>query len=132
VIARGEREVDFVTEVDNAVSLLQAAGIDVTTEITVTDLDETTSGLLGWAIREGTTNILRHASARWVSITAGRGSGGVTFELRNDGVTRYVQNGTGLRGLAERAAAAHGTAQGRLDDGAEFVLTVTVPERVLV
>ncbi|MGH2867800.1 MAG: sensor histidine kinase [Solirubrobacteraceae bacterium] len=132
VIARGEREVSFDAEVDNAIALLRAAGIEVSTELNAGDLDESTSGLLGWAAREGTTNILRHAHARRVWIRAERESDRVVLELRNDGVSGEMTSGTGLRGLAERAAAKRGEAAGRIVPGGQFVLWVSVPERVRV
>jgi two-component system sensor histidine kinase DesK len=132
VIARGEREVIFDAEIENAIELLRAAGIDVSTELGVGELDEPTSEVLGWSIREGTTNILRHARARRVWIRAERESRQVTLELRNDGVSGEMAGGTGLRGLAERAAAKNGRAAGRLLPGGEFSLVVSVPEQVPV
>jgi two-component system, NarL family, sensor histidine kinase DesK len=132
VIARGEREIKFDIELGNALALLRAAAIDVSIELDVGGLDQTASGLLGWAVREGTTNILRHARARGVWIRAERESGQVVLELRNDGVTGVTNSGTGLRGLAERAAAQNGRAAGRTLPGGQFVLEVAVPERVAV
>jgi two-component system, NarL family, sensor histidine kinase DesK len=132
VIARGERDVIFDAEIENAIGLLRAAGVEVLTELDVGELDQTTSVLLGWSVREGTTNILRHARARQVWIRAVRESGRVTLELRNDGVIGETAAGTGLRGLAERAAAQDGRAVGRVLPGGQFVLAVNVPERVAV
>ncbi len=132
VIARGEREVVFDAEIENATDLLRAAGIQVSTELNMGELDDTTSELLGWSIREGATNILRHARARRVWIRAERDSGRVTLELRNDGVGGAMATGTGLLGLAERAAAENGRAAGRMLPGGQFVLAVSVPERVAV
>jgi two-component system sensor histidine kinase DesK len=132
VIARGERDVTFHAEIENAIDLLRAAGIEVVTELEVEELDDSRSELLGWSIREGTTNILRHARARHVWIRAARDSGHVTLELRNDGVSGETTAGTGLRGLAERAAAEEGRAVGQMVPGGEFVLAVSVPDRVAV
>lgn len=132
VIARGEREVSFGAEVEGAIALLRAAGIEVSSELEVGELDQAASGLLGWAIREGTTNVLRHARARHVSIRAGRESGQLVLELRNDGASGPVGGGTGLRGLAERANGEGGRAAGSLLPEGEFVLWLAVPERVLV
>jgi signal transduction histidine kinase len=131
-IARGEQEVSFDAEIVSAAALFSAAGIEVSTDLEVGDLDETTSELLGWSIREGTTNILRHARARKVWIRAARESGHVTLELRNDGVTGKAAGGTGLRGLADRVAAEEGSAVARVSPDGQFILTVHVPERVAV
>jgi two-component system sensor histidine kinase DesK len=131
-IARGERAVVFDAEIENAVALLSAAGIEVVTELDIGELDEVTSELLGWSIREGTTNILRHSRAGRVWIRAERDSGRVTLELRNDGVSGKPVGGTGLRGLADRAAVENGAAVARVLPGGQFTLTVHVPERVAV
>jgi two-component system sensor histidine kinase DesK len=132
VIARGERAVSLEAEIANAIGLLCAAGIDVSTHLDLGELEAPTSELLGWSIREGTTNILRHACARQVWIRAEREEGWIALELRNDGVSREIGTGTGLRGLAERAAAERGRAAGRGLPGGEFLLEVAVPERVAV
>jgi two-component system, NarL family, sensor histidine kinase DesK len=132
VIARGERVVAFEMEVETAVGLLRGAGIEVTTALDVGDLDRTTSELLGWSIREGTTNILRHARAQRVSIRARRESGRIALELRNDGASGQAAGGSGLRGLAERAASENGWAVGGVLPGGQFVLEVVVPELVAV
>jgi two-component system sensor histidine kinase DesK len=135
VIARGETEVTFEAEIETAVALLRAAGIDVQVDLSADELDPAASGLLGWVVREGTTNILRHASARQVWIRAGREDGRVVFELRNDGARHdglVSEAGSGLRGIAERASSEGGLARGHGVSGGQFVLRVSVPERVAV
>lgn len=131
-VARGEREVIFEAEIENAIALLRGAGVEVLSELDVGELDETTGELLGWSIREGTTNILRHARAQHVWIRAERAAGRVTLELRNDGATGERAAGTGLRGLVERAAAEQGEVVARALPEGQFVLVVHVPERVAV
>jgi two-component system, NarL family, sensor histidine kinase DesK len=134
VIARGERTVSLDKELNNALSLLRAAGIDVTIAVDTgaDELDEPTSRLLGWTVREGTTNILRHTRARRVWIEAWRESADITLELRNDGVRGESGTGTGLRNLAERAREHHGQADARSLPNRQFVLRIVVPERVAV
>jgi two-component system sensor histidine kinase DesK len=134
VIARGERTVSFDDELNNAVSLLAAAGIRVTVTVDTgaNDLDEPTSRLLGWTVREGTTNILRHTRARRVWIEAWRESADITLELRNDGVRSESGPGTGLRSLAERAREHHGQADTWILPNRQFILRVVVREPVAV
>ncbi len=129
-VARDEREVAFITEAGAAVDLLRLAGIDVAVDLRVEDLDCNASALLGWAMREGATNILRHADARSCSIRAVREGGVTKLELVNDGAdTRGTggTGGTGLRNLSDRVAAVDGRAAGHALAGGQFRLQVEVP-----
>ena len=126
-VARDEREVAFASEAGAAVDLLRLAGIDVAVDLRVEGLSYDASALLGWAIREGATNILRHADARRCTIRAVREDGVVRLELVNDGAGARRAGGTGLTNLADRLAAADGRAAGQVLDGGQFRLQVEVP-----
>ncbi|MEA2169513.1 MAG: two-component system, NarL family, sensor histidine kinase DesK, partial [Solirubrobacteraceae bacterium] len=126
-VARGEREVAFATEATAAVDLLRLAGVEVRTDLRVDGLDADTSTLLGWAVREGATNILRHAAARTCEIRAVRDGDVVRLELVNDGASSGDGAGTGLASLADRAAAARGSVEGSPVGGGRFRLRVEVP-----
>jgi two-component system sensor histidine kinase DesK len=126
-VARRQRRVELNIELDAAVELLRAAQVDVTVHAQLEQIDETSSALLGWAIREGTTNILRHANANACEIAVERCDGQILLELRNDGVRASNRGGTGLAGLAERLAAAQGTATARPLPGGRFELRVELP-----
>jgi two-component system sensor histidine kinase DesK len=73
-----------------------------------------------WVVREGTTNIVRHSSARSATLTLGRAG----MSLRNDGARGEVNERSGLLGLAERLAA-HGATLGTSSDGDTFTLQIT-------
>jgi two-component system sensor histidine kinase DesK len=126
-VARDEREVAFITEAGAAVDLLRLAGIDVAVDLRVEDLDGNASALLGWAMREGATNILRHADARSCSIRAVREDGVTKLELVNDGAGPRGTGGTGLQNLSDRLAAVDGRAAGHVLAGGQFRLQVEVP-----
>lgn len=127
-IARGEREALLETETEEAVRLLRAAGIDVHTALELDGLDDRTGALLGWAVREGSTNVLRHSNARRVEIRAARGDGRVLLEIVNDGaLAPRDAAGSGLAGLADRVAGAQGSAEGVRLDGHRFRLRVELP-----
>jgi two-component system, NarL family, sensor histidine kinase DesK len=117
-ITRDEHAVTLDEEVTAAAALLAAAGID-------TDVVGSASPdpVLAWAVREGTTNLLRHSDATRCVITLGPGS----VEMANDGVRApQADDGSGIAGLRARAAAAGGTVSAGVR-GDEFVLRVTVP-----
>ncbi|MER7846706.1 sensor histidine kinase [Kitasatospora sp. NPDC096077] len=113
-VIRGYRTADLHAEAIGARAVLRSA--DIACEI---DLGENADGLplpvqsvLGWVIREATTNVLRHSEAAHCLIRLRRDDGRVVLELENDGVpeTPFPSQGTGtgLRGLRERLAAHDG------------------------
>jgi len=126
-VARNEREVAFATEADAAVDLLRLAGVDVAVDLQLEGIPPDASAVLGWAIREGATNILRHADARRCSIHADRQDGLIWLELVNDGAGSRRRDGTGLRNLADRLAELDGSAAGTPMGGGRFRLRIEVP-----
>lgn len=127
-VTRGEREVAFATETEAAVELLRAAGVEVSVDVRVERLEAEASSVLGWVVREGTTNILRHADARTCSIQAVHGDGVLRLEVVNDGADRSRdQAGTGLLSLADRASAVSGRLESAPVGDGRFRLSVEVP-----
>jgi two-component system sensor histidine kinase DesK len=129
-IARDEHTVSLPAEVDAAAALLGAAGIDAHVDVDLPPLAGAIEDVLAWAIREGTTNILRHSDAHDCWITATRTNGDVRLEIVNDGARQPLAAGTGLVGLAERAEALSGSAVGSGTRDGRFRLVVVVPERL--
>jgi two-component system, NarL family, sensor histidine kinase DesK len=91
--------------------------------------------LLGWVVREGVTNVIRHSGGRQWQIEVHSRDGRVTVTIRDDGGGTLAgtqspgapSGGHGLGGLRERLAADGGTLEAgpRADGG--FCLTATVP-----
>ena len=126
-VARNEREIAFATEADAAVDLLRLAGVDVAVDLQLDTISADASAVLGWAIREGATNILRHADARRCTIHANRQNGLIRLELVNDGASARRVDGTGLRNLADRLAELDGRAAGTSIGDGRFRLRIEVP-----
>ena len=87
--------------------------------------------MLGWVIREGVTNVIRHSGGHRCEIDVRYADGAATVEIRDDGTgapgALPPSGGHGLRGLAERAAAVGGTLEaGPYADGG-YRLAVRVP-----
>ena len=106
----GYRQPSLRSELAAARELLSAAGIAPDIEHSGGSVPPAVDGLLAWAVREGVTNVIRHSRARSCTIRVGRGDAEVTVEVSDDG--RGVDSngpaaGSGLAGLAERAAS-HG------------------------
>jgi two-component system sensor histidine kinase DesK len=150
----GYRRAGLATEASRAESALHDAGIATTLHLPTSDLDPDTDAIFGWAVREASTNVLRHSRARHCSIAVDSGGDEMELVVADDGVgppttiaatnsptdgtattIRGGATGNGLLGLAERVSAAGGTlsagpATGESPYGAEgFVLTVRIPAR---
>jgi two-component system sensor histidine kinase DesK len=125
-------------ELAGAASALRAADIEVQLPAAGAPLPAPVESLLGWAIREGTTNILRHSGAAHVVMRIDREEQQVRLTVRDDGhgadgadagdgTHIDVGGGHGLRGLTERMAAAGGSMHAGPGAAGGFELVVTVP-----
>jgi two-component system sensor histidine kinase DesK len=87
--------------------------------------------LLGWAVREGVTNVLRHSAARSARIRVLREPARVAVEIVDDGAgTRgpaLPNGGSGLPGLRERAGLLGGALEAAPATPGGFRLAVWVP-----
>jgi two-component system sensor histidine kinase DesK len=127
-VALDQRPVSLGRETSSAAALLRTAGIDAHVHVAVDRVAPTIESLLGWAVREGVANVLRHSAASRCAIRISRSDRAVRLEIANDGAIGPAGHGSGLAGLAARAEAVHGTAHvDRTADG-WFRLHVTVPE----
>jgi two-component system sensor histidine kinase DesK len=132
----GYRRVTLAAELAGARAALDAAGIAAVVDEAPRGLPAPVDEVLGWTVREGITNLVRHSAAGtcWIRFESGRdpdGGGWVAVEVTDDGQgggrATAPAGGSGLAGLAERAAE-HG---GRLEAGPRrdggFRLRVQVP-----
>lgn len=129
-IVAGYREITLEAEVAGAAATLRSAGA----RFEVRGLDEVRALLsqrqataLAWAVREAVTNVIRHSSARLVTLGAQTKPGLVVVTIRNDGVSTSADSGsgTGLTGLSERLRPVGATVETHRDADT-FTLVVTL------
>ncbi len=101
----GLRASNLATELVAAPRVLADAGVEVSVVGGVDEVDPAHRILLGWVLREAVTNIVRHAHAGRVEITAVSN----TLRITDDGTGIQGAEGNGLRGMRERVAQAGGT-----------------------
>ncbi|MBW0106817.1 sensor histidine kinase [Pseudonocardia sp. KRD291] len=121
------RSVPLADELANAVDLLRAAGTDAEAEVGP-DSAAAPAGTLGPVVRETTTNALRHGGGDWTRLRLSRTDRTWRYEISNDvtGGPPDDTGGSGLDGVARRAAEAGGDLEVRRDESV-FTVVVTVP-----
>ena len=127
----GYRQPTLSTELTAARVALEAGGVEVEIKQDVGALNRETEAVLGWVVREATTNVIRHSGAKRCRIAFSRDPGHVQVDVINDG-WRVPQSpaGNGLRGLAERLAAVGGEVEATAQPDGGFRLRATVPTPV--
>ncbi len=119
------------SELDGAAALLRAAGIETRIEVALPDAPRVQDDALGWVLREGVTNVLRHSTATRVTIRGGQHGGRLHLELVNDGATHDGgAPGSGLAGLTARLAPLGGVLTAGELPGDRFRLAVDLPEEL--
>jgi two-component system sensor histidine kinase DesK len=137
----GYRQPTLAMELAGARAALAAAGIAGDVEPAPDDLPRDVDAVLGWAVREGVTNVLRHSDAATARIRVIVDGGVRAIEVTDDGanggpdesaVGGPSRTGTGLAGLRERATALGGSLEAGPIPGRGFRLRVTVPVPAVV
>ncbi|MFJ1705374.1 sensor histidine kinase [Kitasatospora sp. NPDC088346] len=132
-VVRGYRTADLRAEVAGARSVLRAAGVACAVDLGahLTALTPVAHSVLGWVVREATTNVLRHSEASHCSIRLCAGDGRAVLEVENDGVPTgpgdTPHTGTGLTGLGERLAAHGGALTRPATTAGSFRITAVLP-----
>lgn len=120
----GYRRTTLADEVETATVLLNATGVDVVANVPE-KLPEDVDELAGWVVREGATNVARHAHAErcWITVTS---TDPYTVTVSDDGGGADSTWGNGLTGLAERLEPRGGELV-TAERGGRFELRATIP-----
>jgi two-component system sensor histidine kinase DesK len=124
----GYRRLALAEALESAEAALTAAGIDCD----LTDLDVAlppdVDAALAWAVREGTTNVIRHSGALHCAIRVVTDAERAAVEIEDDGHARpSTGRGSGLSGLRERARRLRGELEAGASPDGGFRLRLTVP-----
>lgn len=123
------------SELAGARMALSAAGIEVEVQRPTVVLDPAVEAVLGWAVREGATNVVRHSGASRVVFAVQVGVSDAELEVLDDGPGDAGQEnsrngggeGHGLDGLAERVQRLGGSMEAGARHGGGYRLAVQVP-----
>jgi two-component system, NarL family, sensor histidine kinase DesK len=129
----GYRQPTLDEELAGAREMLEAAGISCETERNVGVLPNDVDAVLAWAVREGTTNVIRHSHATRCQIRLIQDGEQIHAEITDDGLGAPSEgdethpSGSGLSGLAERVAANYGIFEAGSRPEGGFRLHVSLP-----
>ena len=126
---KGYRGLALSESLTRARSALSAAGIDCGLSETRVALPANVDAVLAWAVREGTTNVIRHSQAHRCEIRIQTDGASAALEIDDDGRASAAPDpgGSGLDGLRERAQRVRGTLEAGARPGGGFRLRLTVP-----
>jgi two-component system, NarL family, sensor histidine kinase DesK len=123
---RGYRAKGLAAELAQAKSTLETAGVTVQCDAATTiELPAMQESVLSLALREGVTNVVRHANARTCRVRLEQQNGSCRLEIHDDGLGFVTEEGNGLRGMRERVEMLGGSLDRRNDRGTK--LTITLP-----
>jgi len=121
----GFRQTDLRTELTQARVALQSALIHFEAETDSIDIDEASEQVLALALREATTNVLRHSGANTCRIQLENLDDQVRLTVRDNGKGGNAKEGQGLAGMRERVTALGG--QFAVEGKGGTTITVTLP-----
>lgn len=131
----GYRLITLETELAGARVALSAAGIQVEVHQTADVPDRATDALLGWVVREGITNVIRHSDSAHCTIRIDSVQQNLWLEIVDDGRSNEQRRsgvagppGSGLSGIRERLQAVGGRLESGPLPGSGYRLAVVVPD----
>src|SRR5215210_1542038 len=127
----GYRQPTLEEELAGAAEMLAAAGIACRIENEAGVLPNAFDAVLAWAVREGTTNVIRHSRAKHCRILLAREDQEVYAEITDDGEgsrkSAEMASGSGLSGLSERVATLAGHVETASPPDGGYRLRVSLP-----
>lgn len=125
----GYRQPGLAREVEAALEILGAAGIQGVVDDAAGPLPPALDRLFAWAVREGVTNVVRHSGAHSCAIRLSKSGDRVELTIVDNGTSRHepARVGSGLAGLAERVGEHAGTMLAEPLPGGGFRLMITAP-----
>lgn len=126
---RGYRAKGLAAELAQAKSTLETAGISVQCDAASTlQLPAVQESVLSLAVREGVTNVLRHARASNCRLRIEQQNGTCRLEIADDGQGFVALEGNGLRGMRERVEMLGGTLERHNKSGTSILITLPLKQ----
>jgi two-component system sensor histidine kinase DesK len=126
---RGYRAKGLAAEIAHAKATLETAGVSVQCDASTSlQLPAMQESVLSLAVREGVTNVVRHAQATNCRLRLEQNNGNCRLEIADDGQGFVTIEGNGLRGMRERVEMLGGTLERNNKSGTTLVITLPLKE----
>jgi two-component system sensor histidine kinase DesK len=126
---RGYRSKGLAAELAQAKATLETAGLSVQCDASTSmQLPAVQESVLSLAVREGVTNVVRHARATNCRLRLDQHNGSCRLEIADDGQGFATMEGNGLRGMRERVEMLGGTLERRNKSGTTLVIMLPLKE----
>lgn len=126
-VVGGYRSEGLAAELARARLALDAAGVKLEYFAAPVELDPASETVLGLALREAVTNLVRHAGARSCRIALEETAEAIRLQVSDDGRGGYAPEGIGLAAMRERVEGLGGRLERRGEGGT--TLTLVLPRR---
>jgi two-component system sensor histidine kinase DesK len=120
----GYRAESIGAEFVRARNVLETAGVDVKCDAESLPLTPLQESVLALAVREGVTNIVRHAQAHSAHFALRSAGDSYRLEIADDGRGASAAEGSGLAGMRQRVEALGGTLVREVAGGTRLILTL--------
>jgi two-component system, NarL family, sensor histidine kinase DesK len=124
---RGYQTRGWLAEVAQAETALRAAGVNVLCAVASAAVPPSHEGVLALVLREGVTNVIRHAQATTCELSLGLADGVCRLEIADNGCGRLGPEGAGLAGIRSRVEALGGEFRREVAAGTRLIITLPVP-----
>jgi len=125
---RGYRSQGLPAELAQAKAMLETAGVSVKCEVAKITLPALHESVLSMAVKEGVTNVVRHAQARNCSLRLAQQNGSCLLAIEDDGRGGIQSEGNGLRGMRERVEMLGGTLTRESQAGTRLAITIPLKQ----
>jgi two-component system, NarL family, sensor histidine kinase DesK len=125
---RGYRARGLSAELAQAKATLETAGVSVKCEVAKIPLPALHESVLSMAVKEGVTNVVRHAHARNCSLRLEQQNGSCRLAIEDDGRGGSQSEGNGLRGMRERVEMLGGTLTRDSHSGTRLMITIPLKQ----
>jgi two-component system, NarL family, sensor histidine kinase DesK len=128
---RGYQARSIQAEIEGLTAALTAAGVEPRCDVAELDIPPSHEGVLALALREGVTNVIRHARANVCELRLRQEGDALRLEIMDDGNGRPAPEGIGLSSMRTRVEAMGGTLDRRTSadpgsSGTSLVITLPV------
>jgi len=122
----GMNATSAVKEIQRAKSILESAGIELSINGNIPSLNAASDHVIGLAIREAITNVVRHATASRATLSWEELEQSVKVSVSDNGSLNNFIEGSGLKGMRKRLEKIDGKLDITANSGMQ--LTIMVPK----